>query len=565
MQVSTLPMNQVVEETNQLNAEQRNQQEMKNLMQSTGSNEQGPHTDEQQAAVAELLIEESREEEIPNMIENSYEYADELAEVQNKQPMLDEDVEDQPGPSQEMPMQNQGMPPGMPPMGAPSPADMGAPGPGMGAAPGVMASMLKAAFKHGADNVAGKCPKCDSHTTKMVQQNGKSKCHTCGHKWKDKTFEKADGDSSNSSTTAAFLVDPSDEEFPYNPGKSLTSEGLGVHPKEENPMHIGDDEENPTWSTDWINELEEKYPQVANMSDAERHKFFEKRGLGDVPTGDFLEKKHVPEDIGKAASLDSFVEPEEEELEIDDSTHEWVDENGKPLKEGKEYEIYAHDYDIPDVGRVVEIKPDAIVYEIESDGGLRTTIEIDRQESDLNRYRFVESGIGSEENPHGIEENMDSKPVPVPGESTDLSTPHIQIGSSTKISFEDYDEALVTEAIEWLLSLDGPYVFNEFEGMSQEEYEDEVLNMHPDYILRAADQHYGGGLDQLARDAGIVSQDDNPEEGLSAFGKTAGRHYTPMEQRELIDEYGEARNADKLDLENTHYAQADDDYFLFGC
>jgi hypothetical protein len=69
----------------------------------------------------------------------------------------------------------------------------------------------------------------------------------------------------------------------------------------------------------------------------------------------------------------------------------------------------------------------------------------------------------------------------------------------------------------------------------------------------------------LARDAGIVSQDDNPEEGLSAFGKTAGRHYTPMEQRELIDEYGQARNADKLNLENTHYAQADDDYFLFGC
>jgi hypothetical protein len=190
--------------------------------------------------------------------------------------------------------------------------------------------------------------------------------------------------------------------------------------------------------------------------------FFEKRGLGNVPTGDLLEKKYVSEDIGKAASLDSFVEPEEEELEIDDSTHEWLDENNEPLKEGKEYEIYAHDYDIPDVGRVVEIKPDAIVYEIESDGGLRTTIEIDRNEADLNGYRFVKSGIGSSAKNHpGIEENMDSKPVPVPGESTELSTPHVMTGS-TKFSFEDYDEALVTEAIEWLLSLDGPYVFREF-------------------------------------------------------------------------------------------------------
>ena len=33
---------------------------------------------------------------------------------------------------------------------------------------------------------------------------------------------------------------------------------------------------------------------------------------------------------------------------------------------------------------------------------------------------------------------------------------------------------------------------------------------------------------------------------------------------ELIDEYGAARNADKLDLEGTHYAN-DEDYFLFGC
>ena len=47
--------------------------------------------------------------------------------------------------------------------------------------------------------------------------------------------------------------------------------------------------------------------------------------------------------------------------------------------------------------------------------------------------------------------------------------------------------------------------------------------------------------------------------------KTAGQHYTPMQQRELIDEYGEARNADKLNLEGTHYADSDPDYFLFGC
>jgi hypothetical protein len=50
--------------------------------------------------------------------------------------------------------------------------------------------------------------------------------------------------------------------------------------------------------------------------------------------------------------------------------------------------------------------------------------------------------------------------------------------------------------------------------------------------------------------------------------RTAGAHYTPSQQRELIDEEGVARNADKLDLSHTHYearrntTTADD--FAFG-
>src|SRR5690606_31855865 len=35
--------------------------------------------------------------------------------------------------------------------------------------------------------------------------------------------------------------------------------------------------------------------------------------------------------------------------------------------------------------------------------------------------------------------------------------------------------------------------------------------------------------------------------------RTAGKKFTPREQREFIDEQGVARNADKLDLGGTHY------------
>lgn len=45
--------------------------------------------------------------------------------------------------------------------------------------------------------------------------------------------------------------------------------------------------------------------------------------------------------------------------------------------------------------------------------------------------------------------------------------------------------------------------------------------------------------------------------------RTAGAHFTPMEQRELIDEQGEARNSDKLDLSNTHYIEDDFDAAIF--
>jgi DNA-directed RNA polymerase subunit M/transcription elongation factor TFIIS len=42
-------------------------------------------------------------------------------------------------------------------------------------------------------------------------------------------------------------------------------------------------------------------------------------------------------------------------------------------------------------------------------------------------------------------------------------------------------------------------------------------------------------------------------ERLEANKRESGRKFTPHEQRQFIDEQGVARNADKLDLEGTHY------------
>jgi hypothetical protein len=263
---------------------------------------------------------------------------------------------------------------------------MKGPGPGGPAGGGMQmgASMLKAAFKYSADNVAGKCPKCKGHTTKMVKQDGTCKCHTCRHTWKDKHFEPSDGDSSNSSTTSSYLS---------------------------------------------FNDLSK--PDIDS---------------------DEMEEGHISD------------------------TQTWKDVHGDRLVKNKEYNMSSKKSDIDDKVRVLDIGPDSIKIIINESSikPIEDELSLDQIREEGHTFSPVKSG--HEDNPHGIEENPDGKPLPEVGsDHTDLATPHHMIS------------------------------------------------------------------------------------------RVAGRHYTPMEQRELIDERGEARNADKLDLRNTHYVENDDDYFLFGC
>ncbi len=53
---------------------------------------------------------------------------------------------------------------------------------------------------------------------------------------------------------------------------------------------------------------------------------------------------------------------------------------------------------------------------------------------------------------------------------------------------------------------------------------------------------------------GPLEQEEDPAAWLvSDLPKTAGAKFNPMQQREFIDEDGEARNLDRLDIEGTHY------------
>ncbi len=62
-----------------------------------------------------------------------------------------------------------------------------------------------------------------------------------------------------------------------------------------------------------------------------------------------------------------------------------------------------------------------------------------------------------------------------------------------------------------------------------------------------------------SRSVGAIAQRDNRlqliKEKLdhNAQERTAGKKFSPREQREFIEEEGTARNADKLELGGTHY------------
>lgn len=206
---------------------------------------------------------------------------------------------------------------------------------------------------------------------------------------------------------------------------------------------------------------------------------------------DHLQEHNDHFDNSVSVPASDEVAQEDSSME-EDSGHTWTDESGDPLKVGQEYEMYSANYDIPDMVRIEEVKPDSIEYTLTGEYGLEHRTEISREEALIEQLSFTpeqqnhsdEIESGSEDVDPGIEENMDDIGRPTTGvDQTDLSRPH-SAGSTNR---------------DWL--------------------------------------------------------------------KEGGAKFTPMEQREFIEEAGVARNADKLDLSGTHYearVEIDEDYFLFG-
>lgn len=353
---------------------------------------QGPANSEQFAAVAEYLQQTGREQEIVTMLASPWDYAEELALVQqqpNKPPI------DQSQPPQATPEQ---LPPPAPTPGAPG-APMG--GPPGGAPPGMPPGMAAALAKVGADSAAPRCPKCGSATTGIDDLEGndtvEAHCHSCGNRWTPKGLDTIKQTKVASGAPCPTCGGYPEDYWSKEGGECPSCNGIGKtaddhdHAPTHEDLHVEPDQ-----------------------------------------TVDLLEP-----------SEDSDPHPPE---------RQWADSNGEPLKVGQQYQMHSGNYSIPDLVKVNAIKPDAIDLTIvgemsahaDPDEQLSFRHEIPKEEVDLEQLTFEPTDAFQQE--QRPEESQAVYNDYGPGDTTDTSSPHVNL-TKALVAATTEDEVLRLLAI----------------------------------------------------------------------------------------------------------------------
>lgn len=268
-----------------------------------------------------------------------------------------------------------------------------------------------------------------------------------------------------------------------------------------------------------------------------------------------------------------------------DSTQTWQDQGGQPLVEGQTYELHSPKYQIPDIVQIVAVKPDSI--EVNTIGeenpdpsGQDMTYkhEIGKGEADLYQYTF-EPAQGGQPEPTPEQAQDDGQPSPVntePVTTPDIQHQHSHVEASEETPDPDeYCPRCATAHISSAMS-SPTTTFHECYKCAHtwETKEEDYIDNNTAGREWIKDSSGPGGDDfwdgydkvrsgrdgqQASRSlADIASRDSRYQEIKNALDanaqeRTAGKKFTPSEQREFINEQGVARNADKLDLEGTHY------------
>lgn len=271
-----------------------------------------------------------------------------------------------------------------------------------------------------------------------------------------------------------------------------------------------------------------------------------------------------------------------------DSSHTWKDSGGNILEVGKTYNMVSPQYQIPDVVKVIAVKPDSIVVEKagqfsnnpealsdpsdpsaqQSQGGYQ--YEVTREELELQKLTF-EPNDGSleptpEEGDPQEQAPVNTEPQAVPDiEQHQLSSVQEEADVCPRCS----DRRFSSEMSSATTSFHECFRCGHGWETKEEDYIDENVTKRA-WVMESSgpdDDDFWDGYEKArtSRENGvsrnlsdIAARDPRLQaikERLDANAQehTAGRKFSPSEQREFIDEQGVARNADKLDLGGTHY------------
>jgi hypothetical protein len=522
---------------------------------------QGPHNPEQFQAVMQYLQQEGRDELIPDLIEHPENYGDILAEIQGKSQPPNPDPD--PGPAPPMDpsmMMQQGMPSGgggMPPQGMPM----------QGRAGGIGSRM----------EIDLPCPHC--HKTGGVGYYPSSQdcqCRNCGYEF------PAGNDQGREQQ-----MDVEDYRSP---------EGLEPAPAGLGPIHQG--------AADPVT------PPCPKC--------------GSHTTG-------IITDSGQAQCSNcnhkwqTNVEVQGEKTPVQpkaSAENPWVTQDGQPLVVGQEYEMYSSKYDVPDVVKITAVKPNSIEYTLTGAYGLEHRTAVTREEAQLDGLSFVSSDGADDMAPDtNLNEQQPNDQMQVPAETHQANSesdvwllvyhygldertarevladpktqgivqqwkqgiPDVQTEPGRSMLDEspwDFQNRRMKAAQAPGNEID-PQVLPHFQQAFQHARQNGVDQAHQ-FLLQNLQRYdprratsladdWRAKYDRLFGNGGPMGEPNfAPNDVGPNVLKMAGKKFTPMEQREFIDEPGKARNAEKLDLEGTHYTESrthsllDDSYFLFG-
>lgn len=511
----------------------------------TAADHQGPVTDEQRAAVAQLLVETGRANEIPIMEVEPWNYAEEMAAVANRvnqPPNVDPDEPQPPQPAQEV------APPGAT-MPVPNPADP---------------SQQQGMYAQGhvaADNAAPRCPNCGSGTTGLrdggEQGDITAECHACGNIW-----NPGKADRNIHGKVAA-------------PGDHGNVEAIPAADHEQRHDDAGNQDSSHTWQTDDGQPLQvgaeyEMHSQGYAIPDIVKVVAVKPDAITVETIGEYSNDQpssngqdqaplsYQHEITKEEADLDglSFVPSDGQSQAGDQSLDEYSDRNQAPVNtqaQPTSHVAAIEEYDKyfgGEKGSAAKAKASMIKEYGEERGEevFYATVNAKKKKSaeiEVQRQAQIAAGeipdlpVRERESQEDLCPKCASQHV-----SSELSSATTSFHECFRCGhgWETKEEDFFVEGgidRDWVLTDSGPGGDDFFSEMERHK------------AMRESGQGSRSLSDIAARDNRLQAIKETLD--ANAEGRTAGKKFTPREQRAFIDEDGVARNADKLDLAGTHY------------